>query len=370
MSALLTPGLSMNPLHPDNSRRLLLGLFLAGLLVLGWQVLSPFVIPVAWAGILVYVTWPLYARLRKAVGGRHTLAALVMTVLLALTLILPILWVVFLLQNEVAGFYQKIAVQLTQGHLAAPSVIQDIPWLGKEIQGFLDRLNASPEALKAQLKEWTDYGLTHAVGFVGGVGRNMGKLGFALLTAFFLYRDGEEVVLQIRRVLSQVLDERIDDYLKAMGDMSRAVVYGIVLTAMAQGLLAGIGYAVAGMGNPVFLGVLTVLIAFIPFGTPFAWGTVCIWLFLSGQTWAAFGLFLWGTFVVSWIDNIIRPLVISSATRMPFLLVMFGVLGGLAAFGMVGLFMGPVILAVMVAVWREWLENNISTSHPDDANLL
>ncbi|MFP5429710.1 MAG: AI-2E family transporter [Gammaproteobacteria bacterium] len=350
-----------------NSRRLLLGVFLAGLLLLGWQVLSPFVIPVAWAGILVYVTWPLYAWLRARLGGRHTPSALVMTVLLAFILILPILWVVFLLQSEISGVYHQLAQQLARGKLSVPEVILDIPWLGKELQAFLDRLNASPETLKAQLTEWSNYALNHAVGFVGGVGRNAGKLGFALLTAFFLYRDGEVVVRQIRQVLSQVLDERIDDYLNAMGDMSRAVVYGIVLTALAQGLLAGIGYAVAGMANPVFLGVLTALIAFIPFGTPFAWGAVCVWLFLTGQTWAAIGLFLWGTFVVSWVDNIIRPLVISNATRIPFLIVMFGVLGGLAAFGMVGLFLGPVILAVMVAVWREWLES-ANTPVPRDGS--
>lgn len=352
----------MDPLHPRNSRRLLLGVFLAGLLLLAWQVLSPFIIPVAWAGILVYVTWPLYLRLRAVFRGRHTPSALVMTMMLALTLILPLLWVVFLLQSEISGVYQQIALQLSRGNLVLPDAFRSIPWLGNELQTFFDRLNASPEALKAQITEWSNYGVNHAAGFVGGVGRNMGKLGFALLTAFFLYRDGEVVVKQIRLVLTQVLDERIDDYLRAMGDMARAVVYGIVLTAMAQGLLAGIGYAVAGMGNPVFLGVLTALIAFIPFGTPFAWGAVCIWLFLTGETWAAFGLFLWGALVVSWIDNIIRPLVISSATRMPFLLVMFGVLGGLAAFGMVGLFIGPVILAVMVAVWREWLDDANETA--------
>lgn len=357
----------MESLHPQNTRRILLGVFLAGLLLLGWRVLSPFIIPVAWAGILAYVTWPLYLRLRTLCRGRHTPSALVMTLILALTLILPILWVVFLLQSEISGVYQLIAQQLAQGQLVLPEVLRDIPWLSRELQAFLDRLNASPEALQTQLKEWSDYALNHAAGFVGGVGRNMGKLGFALLTAFFLYRDGEAVVGQIRQVLTQVLDKRLDDYLRAMGDMARAVVYGIVLTALAQGLLAGIGYAVAGMGNPVFLGVLTALIAFIPFGTPFAWGAVCVWLFLSGQTWAAFGLFLWGTFVVSWVDNIIRPLVISSATRMPFLLVMFGVLGGLAAFGMVGLFIGPVILAVMVAVWREWLDDAAEAAPRDGA---
>lgn len=358
----------MEPLHPQNSRRLLLVFFLAGLLLLGWKVLSPFIIPVAWAGILVYVTWPLYLRLRKVFRGRHTPSALAMTLLLAMTLILPILWVVFLLQNEVGNIYQQLAQQLAHGQLVMPEAFRKVPWLGRELQDFLDRLNASPEALKIQLKEWSEYALNHAAGFVGGVGRNMGKLGFALLTAFFLYRDGEVVVQQIRQVLIQILNERIDDYLRAMGDMARAVVYGIVLTAMAQGMLAGIGYAVAGMSNPVFLGVLTTLIAFIPFGTPFAWGAVCIWLFLTGQTWAALGLFMWGTFVVSWVDNIIRPMVISNATRMPFLLVMFGVLGGLAAFGMVGLFMGPVILAVMVAVWREWLDNSSPVTPPNGAD--
>ena len=97
----------MEPLHPRTSRRILLGVFLAGLLLLGWKVLSPFIIPVAWAGILVYVTWPLYERLRRSLGGRHTPSALVMTLVLALTLILPIMWVAFLLQSEISGVYHQ-----------------------------------------------------------------------------------------------------------------------------------------------------------------------------------------------------------------------------------------------------------------------
>ena len=134
------------------------------------------------------------------------------------------------------------------------------------------------------------------------------------------------------------------------------MVIGIVLTALAQGMLAGLGYAVAGMDSPVFLAAITTLIAMVPFGTPFAWGSVAVWLFAQGDIVAALGLAAWGTFVISWVDNIIRPMVISGKTHIPFLLVMFGVLGGLNAFGMVGLFLGPVILAVLVAVWREWLE--------------
>jgi predicted PurR-regulated permease PerM len=106
------------------------------------------------------------------------------------------------------------------------------------------------------------------------------------------------------------------------------------------------------------------MVALIPFVVPFMWGGASLWLLLTGSTVAAIGLFLWGLFAVSWIDNLVRPLVISGATRIPFLLVMFGVLGGLAAFGLVGLFIGPVILGIIVAIWREWLAEKRAAEIP------
>jgi predicted PurR-regulated permease PerM len=133
------------------------------------------------------------------------------------------------------------------------------------------------------------------------------------------------------------------------------VVYGIVCAAFAQGTLAGLGYWAAGLPAPIFLGALTFLVGLVPFVVPFMWAGASLYLFLTGKTVAAVGLFIWGLTAVSWIDNIVRPLVISGSTRIPFLLVLFGVLGGLAAFGLVGLFIGPVILAVMMAIWREWI---------------
>jgi len=129
-----------------------------------------------------------------------------------------------------------------------------------------------------------------------------------------------------------------------------------VATALAQGALAGLGYWWARVDGPVLLGAVTALVAMLPFGAPLVWGSIGAWLLVSGEFAAGIGLLLWGALVVSWVDNLIRPLVISSATRIPFLLVLFGVLGGLAAFGLIGLFLGPVILAVLVAVWREWLD--------------
>jgi predicted PurR-regulated permease PerM len=139
------------------------------------------------------------------------------------------------------------------------------------------------------------------------------------------------------------------------------VVYGILLTALVQGTLAGLGYWVAGMASPVTLGVLTALFALIPFGTPLVWGGAGAWLLFQGETGAAIGVWIWGAAVVSQIDNVLRPIFISSVGAIPFLLVLFGVLGGLLAFGLVGLFVGPIVLAVAWAVWREW------AAHLDDA---
>jgi predicted PurR-regulated permease PerM len=350
----------MDAQAPYFNRRLFLALFVGGLVLLAFVVLQPFLIPVTWAGILVYVTWPIYRRLHHWLPGRTNLAALLMTLLLALVLILPVVWLLLLMRSEVAEAYQKIMGQVNQGHINLPEEVRRLPWIGERLGAFFDRLNSDPAALKAQIRSWSDWGMTHAGDVLGGVGRNLAKLGFALLTVFFLYRDGEDFFRQTRDVLGRMLGQRTSDYIEAIGATTRAVVYGIVLTALAQGLLSGLGYAVAGVEGAIFLGAVTALIAMVPFGTPFAWGSVSLWLLMQGQVWPAIGLALWGAIVVSWVDNFIRPLVISSATKIPFLLVMFGVLGGLAAFGMVGLFLGPVILAVMLAVWREWLED----AHP------
>ena len=135
--------------------------------------------------------------------------------------------------------------------------------------------------------------------------------------------------------------------------------------------MAGIGYAFAGTPNPILLTIITFIIALIPFGTPFAWGGVALWLLSQGQATEGIGLALWGILVISWVDNLIRPIVISGATQIPFIIIFIGVLGGLTAFGFIGLFIGPVVLAIVLAVWREWIsqhKNEIFT--PKDTPAL
>jgi predicted PurR-regulated permease PerM len=339
--------------------RFALGLFLVGLLYLSYQVLQLFLVPVAWAAILVYVTWPIFRRLRDLLGRQVGLAALLMTLALTLLFVLPLLTMANLLRAEVPTAYTRAVEILLSGPDAVPPSIARLPWIGDEVERVMALSSEDPAALRNQVVEWVKPWVDQSLKILGDIGFNALKFAFALLTAFFFYRDGELLLDQVRRLLYGLIGARSGAYLYAIGNTIPAVLYGLVFTALAQGALAGLGYWAAGVGAPVLLGVLTAILALIPFGTPLVWGAVSVWLVAHGETWAGIGLAAWGTLVVSQIDNLIRPLVISSATRIPYILVLFAVLGGIATFGFLGLFLGPIVIAVLLAVWREWIEEQV-----------
>lgn len=339
--------------------RLLLAVVVSILLYLGYNILAVFLTPMAWAGVLAYVTWPAYKRILVRLGQRHNLAAALMTLSLALLIIIPLLLAVIVLNVEAANVYRIIEQKIISQNLVLPEFAKKWPF-ANELQKILDNLMTHPEAFREQLQAWFQKAFGAAAQVASGISKNLAKLSMALFILFFFYRDGQKIMQQIQQGLAVLIGDKVHGYMGAIGDTTRAVVYGIVLTAVAQGFLAGIGYAFVGMESPIFLACITTLVAMIPFGTPFAWGSVAVWLLSQGYTVDALILAAWGTLVISWVDNIIRPLVISSATEIPFLAVMFGVLGGLAAFGMIGLFVGPVILAVLIAIWRQWLESEQS----------
>jgi len=335
-------------------RPLIVAALLAVLILLAFQVLQPFIVPVIWATILAYVTWPVHERLVRLCGGRRTLAASLMTVLLSAAIVLPVVWLVLLAKSEALPFYREVLPLLSKVQL--PQFIAELPLLGPRLQEILAQIAKDPGAIDAAVRDFFAQSSGELTTMMGGVGRNVVKLVIAMVSLFFMYRDGEHFASQVGRMLEQFFGKvRVQHYLEAIGNTVKAVVYGIVLAALAQGTLAGIGYWVAGLPVPVLLALLTFLVGLVPFIVPFMWGSASVWLYLTGETTAAIGLAVWGLTAVSWIDNIVRPLVISGATRIPFLLVLFGVLGGLGAFGLVGLFIGPVILAVLIAIWREWI---------------
>ncbi len=344
------------PINIDSpiARRIVAFAFLVFIFGLTFWVLSPFLASLAWAGILAYVTWPLHQTLCRRLPGRDSLAALLMTLGVAATLLLPMVWVLFTLVGDIAAASAVLKQVSAQGLPPLAAGVRDWPG-GEWIAAQYQRVQADPAWVRAQIHALglTDAGNLKVV--VGGVGRNVAKFGLAVFALFFLYRHGDSVLAQFRGVATRWLGEAARGYIQAVGVTVRAVVFGIVLTALAQGLLAGMGYWVAGIAAPVLWGVITALVSLIPFVGPVVWIGLSLGLLAHGETQAALGLFLWGALVVSWVDNLIRPLVISGPTRIPFLLVFLGVLGGLNAFGLIGLFLGPVLLAISVAIWREWL---------------
>lgn len=344
---------------PALQKVLLFGLIFI-LFYLSFQVLKYFIVPVLWAAIIAYITWPLYHSVQKLCGPRPTLSATIMISMVVLVVGIPLTFAIFMLQHEGRNLFYELQKQVFSGHLNVPQFIRDLPIIGKEVTRTLKEINTDPNSIVQNVSGWFQSHLNYGRLVLSEISKNIFKLCFAVMSLFFFYRDGQTILNQVSKALEMVIGPRIHHYLDTISETTRAVVYGVGLTAIAQALLAGLSYFVAGVPNPMVLTIVTFIFALIPFGPPVAYSAVSLWLFSQGQTIEAIGVMVWGVCVVSTADNVIRPLVISGATQIPFLLIMFGVLGGLASFGMVGLFVGPVILAVLLAIWREWLHEQIN----------
>jgi predicted PurR-regulated permease PerM len=337
--------------------RQIFGLILLGVMIgLGFVVVRSFLTPLVWAAILAYVTGPYYLRVLRFCGKRSSLAAAIATLVLMVVLVAPVSFLLIRLQSELAEAYRNMSTKFADQPLVLPKAVTGIPVLGPILDEAVTQVWNDPELRKEQVKEWLEPWVRELAGIIGRIGRTALQLAVTTITLFFFYRDGELVLEQARIGLRKVAGEPADRYLKAVGETTQAVVFGLIVSALAQGLIAGIGYAFIGVGTPILLGALTAVTALVPFlGTVAVWGPIGLWLLLSDQVAIGLALLAWGAFIVNPTDNILKPLLISNATDVPLVIVLFGVMGGLLAFGLVGLFLGPLILAVLFAVWREWL---------------
>ena len=191
----------IDPVAEMGVGRVTLGFRPGGLLLLSYAVLHMFIVPVAWAVIIAFATWPAYRRLRASMRRYPTLSALLMTLLLSAAFVLPALWMGMLLRTEVGVAITAVTAQIKEGSLALPDFVRSLPWIGDGLQALIEDLTRDPEALRAQMTEWVRQGSDQLVALIGDVGRNAAKLGFALITVFFLYRDGEHVLAQVVAVL-------------------------------------------------------------------------------------------------------------------------------------------------------------------------
>lgn len=336
----------------------LIAISLLVLLIIGsYLVLQPFVSALLWAALLCYATWPLFSRLNTRLKNRRNTSAALLCIALTALVIVPLTLVAISLAENVNKLNGMLHIVLTQGLPLPPDWVAAIPLVGESIHSAWITAAGDTasllEPLKRNLPELSKWLLGRGV----ALGNGVLQMSLAMFILFFLYRDGEALAQRLNNALARIGGEHARTLLKLAGSTVKGVVYGILGTAIAQGMLAGIGFWMAGVPSAMLLGLITFFLSVIPVGPPLVWLPAAAWLYYQGEVgWAIF-LVIWGVAVVSSIDNFLKPYLISQGAAMPFVLVLLGVLGGLAAFGFVGVFLGPTLLAVGYSIVRDWTLN-------------
>src|SRR6185437_3753843 len=315
-------------------------LLLAGCLL----ILRPFISAALWAAILCFTTWPIFLRLDAALGGRRSLAALIATLALAAIIAVPLVILGTTLASNISAMTTAAQRLAREGPPKLPEWIADIPLVGSQFANHWKELSESSSARIAALAKW----LPAVKDFVLGSGRAVGKGIFeiilSLLIAFFLYRDGEAAAERLHATIDRIAKGNGEHLLEVVGATVRSVLYGVLGTALLQGVMGAVGLAVAGVPGAPFLGFVTFLVSAIPAGPLLVAAPAAVWLYRQGTTgWAIF-IMIWGL-LVGGMDNVVKPLLISrGGGTTPVIVVMLGVLGGAMAFGLIGLFLGPALL--------------------------
>jgi predicted PurR-regulated permease PerM len=332
------------------------GLILIGAIIVGCLlVLRLFALAILWAAILCFVTWPLRELLLKWFRGRHNLTAVIMTIILLLVLFIPFLVVGMTFTDSIRSAMQWLETQKETGFPLPPAWVEHIPYAGVKISQYWANMAEDTEPVLNQLKPWfQDAGfwlLKHSFDFAQGIF----NLAMSVLIAFFLYRDGEGVIANLREAFQRISGDYAQHLMDVAKTTVQSVVYGTIGTALAQGVVAGIGFVVVGMPSPMLLALFTFILGLIPFGPPIIWIGASVWLFAGGHTgWGIF-MVLYGLVCISGIDNFIKPYLISRHSKLSFIVMFIGVLGGLATFGLIGVFLGPTLLAVGYSLAHEIL---------------
>jgi predicted PurR-regulated permease PerM len=369
-------------MNNENRFEQIAGMAILLLLVLGcFVVLRPFVSAVLLALILSYSTYPIYAWCERILKGRKGLAATLMTSLVAVVLLIPVIILGSSLAEQIAAAIRWAQRLLSEGPPDPPGWVANIPVVGPQLYEYWQGLATNTaqflnEIINAKLVSDLSQYLLSAGEFlmIGAavVAQGTLQLAFALFIAFFFYRDGIAGAKGLQNVAHRLGGERAIRLLHVVGATIKSVVYGTIGTAIAQSALTSLGLWLAGVPGVLLLGFLTFLMALTPIGAPLVWFPAALWLFYAGAAgWAVF-LVLWGIFVVGGADNIIRPYFISRGSDLPFVLVFLGVLGGTLAFGFLGLFLGPTLLATGYEIVRDWAQVDppAEASAPQPPNAL
>ena len=321
-------------------------------------VLRPFVSALLWAVVLSFSSWPIYRRLLRWLGNRRTLAALLMTLGMVLILLLPFLIIGLTLAENVKELTAATRHWIGGGPPGPPAWLAKLPIVGTPAAAYWQDLAADTAKLWTEAQPFIERVSSWLlkVGLVLGAG--LLELALSIFITFFLFRDGGAAAQRLSAAVERIGGERGGYLLTVAGKTVRGVVYGILGTALAQAVAAGIGFVIAGVPGAALLALLTFFSSVVPaVGTALVWLPAAIWLFNQGSTgWGIF-MVIWGVGVAN-IDNVVKPWLISQGSDMPFVLIFFGVLGGALAFGFIGVFLGPTLLAVGYRLVEEWSASN------------
>lgn len=323
---------------PQRLARIALAIALA--LLATWM-LWAFLPALAWAAVLAIATWPLYSLCHPHIGRTWTAAGLVLG--LAAGLLVPIYIFGAEAAREAAAVLEWLQ-HLKPNDVVMPQWLAKIPLIGAHIAAW-------PRELSAGLN----------IGTVAEWGQSLGAqlisrlltLFIAMVILFCIYRDGDSFLEQTSTVIDRLFGRAAQRLAINMIATVRETVNGSLLIALGEGIAFGVGYAICGLPHPALLGALTGVLAIVPFGAPLVIGIAALTLFIQSSPIAAIGLVIFGSLVIVAADHVLRPLLIGGAARLPFVWILLGIFGGISAFGLVGLFLGPAIIAALIALWRD-----------------
>jgi predicted PurR-regulated permease PerM len=315
-------------------------------------IFTPFIGPMAWAAFLTFLLYPLNLRLRRRFAGKEAAAGL-LTFLAPITILLPISAVSIDFVAQISALLQKLQKSATELDIKSFSDLQQFPWIARINTWLEAHAGISAEQIQNWLVSGTRGVLEKAASMGGGffLGALDSLFGFAIMLflLFFFLRDGDVMLARARELIP--LDEaRKERLFRQLGGVTRAIVIGTSVTAFMQGVLIGIGFTIASLPSPVVFGVLAALLSMLPVGgAAFVWGPAVLWLFFDGRWGFAIFMLAWGILLGA-LDNVLRPVLISGRAKISALAVFIGVLGGIPAFGAIGIIAGPVVLSLVLAL--------------------
>ena len=334
---------------------------LVAILGMSYLIVQPFLLAMTWGGLIAFATWPAHRRLSAKLGNQ-ILSATIFALIMMLVIIAPLVALGVGIASDGREIILNL-VEITKTELPSlPKWVGQIPMIGKSAVEYW-------ATWQAKGTDWFAEVVPHLQKLGGFFFARSGVLGsvllqivLAILFAFWFYVQGQQIAGTLKDILNRVIGSAHVHYWKVAAGTIQNVINGIVGTALAQGIVAGIGFWIAGVPAALLLGVLTFLISVIPMAPPLIWIPATVWLYMQDQTGYAAFLAIWGVVVISGVDNIVKPLLISRGSVLPLSIILIGVMGGVLAFGFLGLFIGPVILALFYTLVREWLNQQSSTA--------